>query len=230
MKRITLALFSVLAIAAAGCSNEGSDELGGSDPAKDPNNRETARNPENTGTGPDHMNDPSADPNNSNGDNTPQKVENDNKVGGADVASRLHACGKITYTALGAYLRAHGVTGGAAMTAYTQGAQSLGIPNYGARAAEAPFPSAAAFAKQFDILTLASTDIIANLKTSTACPGVDILSADAKSFNKDGISCIIGVPATDAHVAVANQAIAENPTDGAKIAIAALLLTATSCN
>ena len=55
-----------------------------------------------------------------------------------------------------------------------------------------------------------------------------VLGAVGK-FTKDGISCLIGKPATDEHVAIANDAITKNPTDGAKLAIAALLSAAHTC-
>jgi hypothetical protein len=227
MKKMTLALAlvatSVLSVAAVGCSTEDSTESL-QDPTRDPNAREVSRNPENTGSNFDHMN--GSDGENANADNVQQKVENDNKVGGADVAARLHACGKLQYTAFGAFLRSRGV---AQLAPYNGAGASLGVANYTGRIPEASFPSAAAFAKQFDVLAVASQEIITNMRNSTACPGTDLLSADGKTFNKDGISCLIGVPATDAHVAIANQVIAENPTDGARIAVSTLLSQAWAC-
>jgi hypothetical protein len=83
-------------------------------------------------------------------------------------------------------------------------------------------------AKMFDIFTMASYDAITATWTAPACPGTTVLGADGK-FTKDGISCLMGKSATDEHVAVANDAIAKNPTDGAKIAIAALLSAAHTC-
>jgi diadenosine tetraphosphatase ApaH/serine/threonine PP2A family protein phosphatase len=189
--------------------------------------REIARDPASTGNS--DFNHIEGEGSNANADNTPQKIENDNRLGGVDVAARLHACGKLSYTAFGGFLRSRGVVAGAGMSAYNGAAGSLGIANYPARIAEADFPSASAFAKQFDIFAVAAPDLIKNLKTSKACPGVELLSADGKTFLKDGISCLIGVPASDAHVTIANQAIAENAQDGAQIAVAALLSQAWSC-
>ncbi len=55
-----------------------------------------------------------------------------------------------------------------------------------------------------------------------------VLGTDGK-FTKDGLTCLMGKPARDEHVAIANDAITQNGTDGAKIAIAALLAAAHTC-
>jgi hypothetical protein len=57
---------------------------------------------------------------------------------------------------------------------------------------------------------------------------VSIVGTDGK-FTKDGLTCLMGKPARDEHLAIANDAIAKNTTDGAKIAIAALLSAAHTC-
>jgi hypothetical protein len=80
----------------------------------------------------------------------------------------------------------------------------------------------------FDIYAMASYDAVTDNWEAPACPGVKVIGADGK-FTKDGVSCLIGKPATDEHVAIANDAVAKNPTDGAKIAIAALLAAAHTC-
>ena len=56
-----------------------------------------------------------------------------------------------------------------------------------------------------------STLPVAAADTAPACPGVKVVGADGK-FTKDGLTCLMGKPATDAHLAVANDAIAKNPT------------------
>jgi hypothetical protein len=74
---------------------------------------------------------------------------------------------------------------------------------------------------------MASYDVVAATWTAPACPGVKVV--DGGQFTRDGISCLIGKPATEEHVAIANDAISKNPTDGAKVAIAALLAAAHTC-
>jgi hypothetical protein len=104
---------------------------------------------------------------------------------------------------------------------------ALGDANYAGRVGEASFASTSAMSKMFDIYTMSSYDAVADNFNAPACPGVKVL--EAGKFTKDGISCLMGKPATDEHVAIANDAIAKNPTDGAKIAVAALLSAAHTC-
>jgi hypothetical protein len=235
MKTITLSLVLALAATSVGCSNDEQIDLGtGSGPGvespNDPNNRETSKDPANTGASNDHMNGPTGDPNGGTSDNTAQKIENETKVGGANVVARLHACGKMQNATLGKYLLSRGVPQASkGYQAFMNGIQSLGAPSYGARVPEAPFPSVSAHSKMFDIAVMVAPDVIANMKTSTACPAVELLAADGKSFTKDGISCITGTPATDTHVEVSRLAIADNATDGAKLAVAALIQSTIVC-
>lgn len=243
MKRIALTLIGLAAFAIAGCDDGSSDTLtggragGSSDPNATAGGEDTTFN---------HNNDPgAADPAaNTNGSPEPQQVR---VVGSPEVTSRLHACGKLSVASIGGILTSRGLTGtgqrpqgaqaGSALygtmnngvlmpSAQTQSA--LGGANYAGRVPEAPFGSASAMSKLFDIFTMASYDAVGANWAAPACSGVKVVGADGK-FTKDGISCLIGKPATDEHVAVANDAIAKNPTDGAKIAVAALLSAAHTC-
>jgi hypothetical protein len=236
MNRIALTLIGVAALALGACSDGTSDSLsggpgGGADP-RDPN--ATAGSPDNTF---DHNNDPAGA---AGADFQPPEPAQLKMIGSPEVTSRLHSCGKLTYTSLGDLLKTRGLTGGgtrpqingqtapSGQTLYTQGAAALGVANYAGRVPEAPFASTSAMAKMFDIFTMASYDAVAANWNATACPGVKLLGADGK-FNKDALSCIMGKPATDEHVAIANDALAKDPTNGAKIAIAALLSAAHTC-
>ena len=159
-------------------------------------------------------------------------------MGSPELTARLHACGKMTVTSLADLLESRGLTGGGErpngavsgrdIFDRSDSAAALGGPNYGSRLPEAPFASTAATSKMFDIFTMAAYDAITIDWTAPACLGVKVLGADGK-FTKDGIACLIGKPATDAHVAIANDAITKSPADGAKIAIAALLSAAHTC-
>jgi hypothetical protein len=159
-------------------------------------------------------------------------------IGSPEVTSRLHGCGKLTVNSVGDLLQSRGLTGTTGLPKNTQSgkqifdsgdtAAALGAANYGGRQGEAPFASTSAISKMFDIYTMSSYGAVASDWSAPACPGVKLLDASGK-FTKDGISCLIGKPATDQHVAIANDAIANNPTDGAKVATAALLSAAHTC-
>lgn len=233
MKRIALTLIAVAGLALAACSDGTSDTLsngGGSGP-NDPNG--TAGN-ENTTF--DHSNDPGgAAPG---ADFQPAEPAQVKLVGSPEITSRLHSCGKISVKALGDIITSRGLTGGgtrpqgalSGQAIYNQGATApaFGGPNYNGRVPEAPFASTSAMAKMFDIFTMASYDVVSANWTAPACPGVKVLGADGK-FTQDGLTCLMGKTAKAEHLAIANDAIAKNPTDGAKIAIAALLSAAHTC-
>lgn len=243
MKRMALTLIGLAAFALAGC-DEGADSLtNGTRGSTDPNG--TAGGEDTTFN---HNNDPgAADP--AANTNPPVEPAQVRLVGSPEVTSRLHACGKLTVSSIGSILATRGMTGGgqrpngaqsgmqiygtytaATMTAVAsaQTQASLGGANYNGRVPEAAFGSASAMAKMFDIFSMASYDVVNANWTGAACGTTKVLGADGK-FTKDGISCLIGKPATDEHVAIANDAITKNPTDGAKIAIAALLGAAHTC-
>lgn len=239
MNRTALTLIGVAALALGACSDENPGALnggrGGADP-RDPN--ATAGGENNTY---DHNNDPAGA---TGSDFQPPEPAQMKRVGSPQVTSRLHACGKLTYTSLGNLLTSRGLTGGGArpqitvngqtqnapsgQTIYNQSAAALGLANYAGRVPEAPFASTSAMAKMFDIFTMASYDAVAGSWSATACPGVKLLGPDGK-FTRDGLSCLMGKPARDEHVAIANDLVAKNPTDGAKIAITALLSAAHTC-
>ena len=234
MKRITLALIGVAALALGACTNGTSDSLsdGRSGGVGDPNG--TAGGEDTTF---DHTNDPggAAPGADTNPPTEPAQIK---IVGSPEVTSRLHGCGKISVAALGTILASRGLTGGGTRPAgalsgqaiYAQGATvaAFGGANYNGRVPEAPFASTSAMAKMFDIFTMASYDPVAAAWAAPACPGVKVLGTDGK-FTKDGLTCLMGKPAKEEHLAIANDAIAKNTTDGAKLAIAALLSAAHTC-
>jgi len=157
--------------------------------------------------------------------------------GSPELTSRLHGCGKLSVNSIGQLLNSRGFTGNgdvpqgamSGMAIYKAGdtAPALGAANFNGRVPEAPFASTSAISKMFDIYSMSSYDGVADDWSSDACPGTKLL--DKGQFTKDGISCLIGKPASAEHVAIANDAIVKNPTDGAKIAIAALLAASHTC-
>jgi hypothetical protein len=232
--KIKIALTLAAAVLAlAGCSNDDRGELtngGGSAPNNDPSDMGNGDVPHNQAA---NGSDPAM------GDNTgkdPSSQRADQAVAGKpETAARLHSCSKIQYASLGSILRTRGVNmGGGGTTAgglYTNGGAALGVANYVSRVPEASFASTSSMTKQMDIFAMAASEIAAANWTSTACPGVKLFDAAGTSFTKDGITCLIGKPARDEHVALANQAIkqAADPNQGKMLAISAMLSAAHTC-
>ena len=172
-----------------------------------------------------------------------QVVATNQTIGSPEVVARLHACAKIPYATLGSILATRGVniqpaqapSGGGpapqtAGTIYAEGAAAMGVADYAGRVPEMIIASTSAMAKEFDIFVAAAAEIQANLSTSSACPGTTIADANGV-FSLDGISCIIGKPASQAHLTLANQLVQAAPdvNTGVQIAIAALLEAAHTC-
>lgn len=159
--------------------------------------------------------------------------------GPPEYAARVHSCTKLRYATLGRLLASRGVdlaataeTSAGAM--YRAADQSLGAANYGARAREGHELTTASASKLFDILVQAAPEIIANMPGQPACT---VGGAGARMFNDagqctpDGIACLIGLPATAAHLELCNQIIgrASTPELGQSIAVASLLAAAHTC-
>jgi hypothetical protein len=219
-----------LALALAACSTPDAarDELAGGEHQQsyDPTSLATEGNTQH------HFQDPNSG---DNGISEPAVIRaQDQQVGSPEVVARLHACSKIPYATLGSILSTRGVAlggnNGGAGALYRTGAAALGVANYAGRVPEAIIASTASMSKQFDILVSAAAEVQKNLTSSQACPGVSIADATGK-FSKDGISCIMGKPATDAHVTLANQLVtqAADVDTGVQLAIAALLEAAHTC-
>jgi hypothetical protein len=220
MKRTVLSLLltSLTALAASGCGS-GSDSLtnggaGGTAPSAS------------AGTSS-----PTTDP------NAAAAAAAATAQGSPEVTSRQHGCGKMSIASIGQLLQSRGLTGkGAVPKGAATGVgifsagdtpAALGAANYEGRTGEAPFASTSAISKMFDIYTMAAYDAVDPGWTASACPSVQLIAGG--QLTKDGLTCLMGKPATDEHVAIANDAIAKNATDGAKIAIAAILSAAHTC-
>lgn len=196
----------------------------------------------------DHQNDANRG---DNGLTDPREVKAfEGTIGSPEVVARLHGCTRPTYAALGSMLRTRGVTiaapgaggggggrngGGTAAqptTAsgiYAAGGAALGVAAYSGRVPEALFASTSSMAKQFDIYIAAANEIVTNYAQATGCTGSTLL--EGNNLSKDAISCLMGKPATDDHVSLATSLIAAAPTpaDGQKMAIAAILSAAHTC-
>lgn len=154
-------------------------------------------------------------------------------------ASRVHKCPKMQYGTLGRVLASRGVDMGstAALSAgklYDDGDQALGAPNYGARQRESRDLSTATASKMFDIFVQAAPEIIANMPNREECKVAGVgarMFNDADQCTADGITCLLGVPATASHIEVCNLTVARasDPAHGKLLAVASLLAAANTC-
>ena len=227
-----LSMLTSLVLFAAGCGAQSNDVLLGE---MDPNSLAADNNTQN------HQQDPNSG---DNGLSDPNQVNSQNQaVGSPEVVARLHSCSKIKYAALGNILANRGVnmtntSKTSAAMLYKGGASALGVANYPGRVPEMIIPSTAALSKQFDILTAAAQEIepqlVAGTLKPTACPTTTILDTTG-NFTQDGLSCLMGKPATTDHLTIANsvaaQAVSQGLTkdQGLQIAIATILEAAQTC-
>src|SRR5262249_22994971 len=140
--------------------------------------------------------------------------------------SRVHGCAKLRYATLGNVLASRGVDLAAtgplsAGKLYSDGAQALGGPNYAQRVRENIDIGLATTAKLFDIYIQAAPEIIANMAARPECAGAQLFDASGQCVVR-GISCLIGVPATQDHVAICNQTVARatDVESGKRLAVA----------
>jgi hypothetical protein len=162
--------------------------------------------------------------------------------GSPEVRSRLHSCQKLQIAAIRNILVDFGVdleATGDPRTAgqlLAEGETALGAANYPARMGEDLVWTAAGAAKQFDIFVQAAPEIIAAMPTLPHCmkegaaAGPQVFEADG-SCNRDAVTCLIGRPATDDHLAICKSLVqsASNPDKGKSMAVATLLAAAHSC-
>jgi len=154
-------------------------------------------------------------------------------------ASRVHSCAKIRYRTLGNVLASRGVDLAAtselaAGNLYAQGPTALGAPSYAARVRENIDLGLATTAKMFDLYVQAAPEIIAKLPSRPECQvngtGAQLFDA-ANHCLADGVSCLIGVPATATHLEVCNETIsrAADVESGKRLAVAVLAAAAHTC-
>ncbi|HTJ44064.1 MAG TPA: hypothetical protein VL463_18285 [Kofleriaceae bacterium] len=153
--------------------------------------------------------------------------------------ARVHGCPKMKYDTIGRVLASRGVDIGngtqlSAGQIYQSSDQALGVANYAARQRENLELTTAAAGKLFDIFVQAAPEIIATMPNRTEC---QIGGVGAQMFNAsnqceaDGITCLIGVPATASHIELCNLTVsrASDVETGKKMAVAALLAAAHTC-
>jgi hypothetical protein len=153
--------------------------------------------------------------------------------------SRVHSCAKMRYATLGNVLESRGISLAqtdplSAGAIYTDGEAGLGGPNYANRVRENEDLGVATSSKMFDIFTQGAPEIIANMTNRPECRrhGANIQLFDAQNrCVADGITCLIGVPATQLHVDICNDTVARaaDVAHGKQLAIAVLAAAAHTC-
>ncbi|HSR95728.1 MAG TPA: hypothetical protein VLM79_01605 [Kofleriaceae bacterium] len=161
-----------------------------------------------------------------------------NKEGPLAFTSRMHSCKKLPYATLGSLLTGLGVdltrsASGSAGALYRDGRAALGAADYPNRR-EGGLVTTAAAARQLDIFLAAADEIIAAIPMIARCKiggaGVQLFDT-ADHCLIDGIACLIGVPAQQAHVDQCNATItrASSHAAGKRLAVAALLGASYTC-
>lgn len=166
-------------------------------------------------------------------------IERLTKEGPPSFTSQMHSCSKVRYSTLGNVLTSLGVnlanaTNPSAGQLYTSGAASMGAPNYANRIRENLAVTTSGASRMFDTLAAGADEIMAAVATSPRCQtpaGAPVLIDANNQCHLEGITCLIGVPATQGHVELCNLTItrASNPTIGKRLAVAAMLAAAYTC-
>jgi len=161
------------------------------------------------------------------------------KQGPPRFTARVHSCPKVRYRTMGNVLASLGVNpaNGTPLSAgqlYTSGYNALGGPNYANRIRENLNITTSGASREFDIFAAGADEIIAAVPTLARCQvngvGAQIFDA-SNACQVAGISCLLGMPAQVAHVEFCNITVssASDPATGRRIAVAALLAAAYTC-
>jgi hypothetical protein len=234
----------VAAVVLAGCVSQPPNELAHEHtyhpPVEDDPTKGIAEKPGATVGGEDNTFDHMADLSATGGKDPFEILAQREEEGPPEVRTRLHSCQKLQYGTLRNLLVGFGVDMDktsdppSAGQLFKKGSGALGAASYDARASEDIVWSAAGAAKLFDIFVQAAPEIIANLPSAPQCQvngsGPEMFDA-AGHCNAEAVTCLIGRPATEDHVAVCDSVVA-NATDtdkGKIIAVATLLSAAHSC-
>jgi hypothetical protein len=160
------------------------------------------------------------------------------KEGPPRFTARVHSCPKVRYRTFGNVLTSLGVDKNdvvmlSAGQLYTSGQSAMGAPNYANRIRENLNITTSAASREFDIFAAAAQTIIDGIALLPRCQvgGVGAEMFVGNSCRADGITCLIGVPATPAHLDFCNLTVtsASDVVTGKRIAVAALLAAAYTC-
>jgi hypothetical protein len=159
------------------------------------------------------------------------------KEGPPRYTSHVHSCSKVRYKTLGNILTSFGVnvantTALSAGDLYRNGFNALGGSNYANRIRENIAITTSGASREFDIFASAADEIQTAFTngTMTRCPGAQLFDA-ANTCRPEGITCLLGAPATSRHLDYCNLTVstASNATVGKRLAVAALLAAAYTC-
>jgi hypothetical protein len=160
------------------------------------------------------------------------------KEGPPKFTAKVHSCPKVRYRTFGNILTSLGVdTADVTMLSagqlYSSGFNAMGGPNYANRIRENLNITTSAASREFDVFAAAAQTIIDKVPTLARCQvgGVGAQMFDGNACRADGITCLIGVPATPAHLDFCNITIssASDVATGKRIAVAAILAAAYTC-
>ncbi len=160
------------------------------------------------------------------------------KEGPPRYTSRVHSCPKVRYRTFGTVLTSLGVN--VASTAalspgelYRDGYNAMGGPNFANRIRENIGITTSGASRAFDIFAAAAPEVINAVPTLARCQtgGVPAVLFNGNTCDPTGITCLLGTPATLAHLDFCKLTIesATTPDIGKRIAVAALLAAAYTC-
>ena len=109
---------------------------------------------------------------------------------------------------------------------------ALGAANYANRIRENVAITTSGASREFDIFAAGAPEVIAAFAANSIarCPGATLFDASG-ACQADGITCLIGQPATSQHVQFCNLTVtsASDQATGEKLAVAAILAAAYTC-
>jgi len=151
--------------------------------------------------------------------------------------SRVHSCPKVRYRTLGQVLDQIGIntastTALSAGDLYRNGFNALGGANYANRIRENIAITTSGASREFDIFAAGADEIITKFASGgvAMCPNAQLFDA-ANTCRPEGITCLLGAPATPRHLDYCNLTVssASSVTVGKRLAVAALLAAAYTC-
>lgn len=159
------------------------------------------------------------------------------KEGPPRYTSHVHSCSKVRYRTLGNVLTDVGMntantTALSAGDLYRNGFNALGGANYANRIRENIMITTSGASREFDIFAAGADEVINAFANGTIarCPGATLFDA-SNACRPDGITCLLGVPATTQHLEFCNLTVssASTVTVGKRLAVAAMLAAAYTC-
>jgi len=157
------------------------------------------------------------------------------KEGPPRYTSHVHSCPKVRYATLGNVLRSVGInpanaTNLSAGQLYTSGFNAMGGPNFANRIRENIGVTTSGSSRMFDVFAAGADEVITQMPNLARCNGASMFDAN-NQCRADGITCLIGQPATVAHLDFCNLTVtsASDVTVGKRIAVAAILAAAYTC-